>query len=393
MKKTTQKIHTIQKENKKVSKKNNRKFEYLKNNICNFKILNQKPNEYYMKKKNIISLCFFKKEQYSKNFKIYMFGLKNWVKFINSFKHNYIIRIFIDNNVYEDKEIMKIINSCPYMEPILFECADYMEKKYHIELFGTMVRFFPMFDFKNNDSNKVIVSDIDLKNYDLPRIRELINQSFHSNVFTGFSGLGEFGVDHNKPLPHIYAGGLYSPEIYKKKIIIDFIKNIHTLKNVGYYGKRFSDWGFGVDEIFLNEYLVHKMPRFNFIFQYTSFYILKYYKYEIVANPESIKIMKQILGKYYNNKISLAENIEKIRNEMKNSTSINEKDIEISKRFYSTIKELHDNNNKWLPDIFMDLLLNEFKNIIKSVCLIEFDNTNRTIKKINFYKKTMLPTK
>ncbi len=393
MKKSTKKKSTFQKENKKVSKKINHKFEYLKNNICNFKILNQKPNEYYMKKKNIISLCFFKKEQYSKNFNIYMFGLKTWVKFINSFKHNYIIRLFIDNNVYEDQTIMKIINSCPYMEPILFECADYMDNKYHIELFGTMVRFFPMFDFKNNDSNKVIISDIDLKVPDLPRMRELINQSFHSNIFTGFSGLGEFGKNTSKPLPHLYANGLYAPEIYKKKIIIDFIKNIHTLKNVGYYGKRLTDWGFGVDEIFINEYLVHKMPQYNFIFQYTSLYILKHYKYEIIDNPESVKIMKQILGKYYNNKISLLENIEKNRIEILNTPYINEKYIEISKRFYSTIKELHDTNNKWLPDIFMDLLLNKFKNIIKSVCLIEFDNTQQTIKKIHFYKKYMIPSK
>jgi hypothetical protein len=390
MKKTTKKISIIQKETKKVSKKSNRKFEYLKNDICGFKILNPKPVEYYMKKKNIISVCFFKKEQYSKNFNIYMFGLKNWVKFINSFKHNYIIRIFIDNNVYEDQEIMKIINSCSYMEPILFECADYIDNKYHIDLFGTMVRFFPMFDFKNNDANKVIISDIDLKVPDLPRMRELINQSYNSNVFTGFSGLGEFGKTTSKPLPHLYANGLYSPEIYKKKIIIDFIKNIHTLKNVGYYGKRFTDWGFGVDEIFINEFLVHKMPRFNFIFQYTSLYILKHYKYEIIANPESLKIMKQILGKYYNNKISLVENIEKNRNEILNIPSINEKFIEISKRFYSTIKELHDNNNKWLPDIFMDLLLNKFKNIIKCVCLIEFDNTQQSIQKIHLYKKTMI---
>jgi hypothetical protein len=101
--------------------------------------------------------------------------------------------------------------------------------------------------------------------------------------------------------------------------------------------------------------------------------------------------MKQILGKYYNNNISLAENIKKNRNEILNTTSINGKYIEISKRFYSTIQELHNNNNKWLPDIFMDLLLNKFKNIIKCVCLIEFDNIQQSIQKIHIYKKNMIP--
>ena len=36
------------------------------------------------------------------------------------------------------------------------------DSKYHIDLFGTLVRYFPLFNFNNNDAKSVIVVDIDI---------------------------------------------------------------------------------------------------------------------------------------------------------------------------------------------------------------------------------------
>ena len=46
---------------------------------------------------------------------------------------------------------------------IIFECCNYKEdSKYHLDNFGSLVRYFPIFDFNNNDTNNVIICDIEL---------------------------------------------------------------------------------------------------------------------------------------------------------------------------------------------------------------------------------------
>ena len=146
--------------------------KFITNNICEFEILN---NKYLIKKNiNIIVSVFFKRDQYYKNFDIYIKGLKNVLKFADSkFTKDteFIYIIFIDQNIANDKLIMDIINKCNNCVPILFKCVNFMVNKYHEDLFGTLVRFFPLFNFPNNPCNIVICIDIDLKNEDYYRFK------------------------------------------------------------------------------------------------------------------------------------------------------------------------------------------------------------------------------
>lgn len=122
--------------------------KYLENSICEFKLL----KNYSDKKKSILSTSLFRMKNHYKNFKIYILGLKRWIKFLNSYNNNYVMRIFIDKNIYEDQQIMKIINQCKKIEPVIFTCSEYMNEGFHVNVFGSLVRFFPIFNFKNNDA-------------------------------------------------------------------------------------------------------------------------------------------------------------------------------------------------------------------------------------------------
>ena len=85
-----------------------------------------------------------------KNFHIYINGLKRWDVFLNDNK-KYKFLIFIDKHVLNDNRIMNIINGKPdQFIPILFTCSDYIKDNYHLDVFGALVRFFPIFNFDNN---------------------------------------------------------------------------------------------------------------------------------------------------------------------------------------------------------------------------------------------------
>ena len=138
--------------------------KYLDNNICELTPLF--PIDYSIKK-NIISCSFFKLSTTPyKNFNKYIDGLEVlYEEVYNKYKkENFIIRLFIDNTIHNDKNLFNRIEKMNKIETVLYSCSDYLlepDKKHHIGLFGTFVRFFPMFDFPNNDANIVIISDID----------------------------------------------------------------------------------------------------------------------------------------------------------------------------------------------------------------------------------------
>lgn len=107
-----------------------------------------------------------------KNFNIYINGLKRIIKFIES-QDIYIFRIFIDNNIKSDNSIMNLLTRNKNIEIFVFKCEDYIKDNFHIDLLATLIRLFPIFDFKNNDSNNVIIIDIDLKKEDLKTLIEI----------------------------------------------------------------------------------------------------------------------------------------------------------------------------------------------------------------------------
>src|SRR5579872_2477897 len=153
-------------------------FEFIKNDICTFTVLNRvhllKPGV------NIIVSVFFKREKYYKNFAIYTRGLERLLKFVDDKNYNdidndgFVYLLFIDNHVADDPELRTMIENCHNCVPVLFGCSEYMKDGYHLDLFGTLVRFFPMFDFDKNPCNIVICVDIDLHAEDYFRLQNLM---------------------------------------------------------------------------------------------------------------------------------------------------------------------------------------------------------------------------
>jgi hypothetical protein len=286
--------------------------EYLKNNICNFTPLFDID---YKKKKNIISCCFFKmKEGGYKDFEKYTNGLKSLDSQTYLF-NNYRIRLFIDKSIYEDKNIMNILNNLKNTDLVLYSCPNYIvDDIYHKGLFGTIIRFFPLFNFPNNDSNSVFVCDID---YDMIFLKlfNIMNKNvkqFKNNktkIYFHHFAASETTWEHTSWFksnirkkyltPYVAAGVVLGIEKLDYKYLETPLKNndkeyqnfFKLLGNIK-KEKKLKEWAFGVDEYYLNKTLTDLLIKNKepFTTSLSSIYILKNLYNNIIFKKQNYDI-------------------------------------------------------------------------------------------------------
>jgi hypothetical protein len=279
-----------------------------------------------------------------KNFNTYVNGLKKWIIKLKDLNSTYKFRIFIDNNIYQDKIIMDVINqNLDLIQPILFTCSNYMLNGFHVDVFGALVRYFPLFNFDENDTNNVFVVDIDLHDEDWQKFVSMLkyNKSVTVNGhIDDFFKINEVYVFSN--LMH------FNSIKYDKNLFIDFIKNASNIKDIGKYEKRLTPFGYGTDEIFINNYLMKKINIIHYQIQYNPNWFI-YYNLELIKkNVKSYKILRYILGEYYENKFDLDEMIKFIDEsfyQIHKRTVINNY---LTKRIYKILKYMFRNNIDWM---------------------------------------------
>jgi hypothetical protein len=322
--------------------------KYLENNICEFKPL---FNINYSQKKDIISCSFFKMLNSGyKDFNIYIKGLinlYNYVEHLNTKGYKYHLRIFIDSSIYEDKYIMDKIKNLQKLEIVVYSCPSYQESsnsKYHVGLFGTLVRFFPMFDFPNNDARYVIISDIDdivIKTTNIA-IKEMQKANQIDLVY--LLKIGNLGKNVKYNYPSLYkdvitiysiSQSIVSFKRFDSKIITEFITKTNTTeKYLSYYYeiqkkhlnkelekkyKNVEPYIYGIDEYFINkiltEYMIdNKIPTaINFFWNLYSpiYYLLEYLDFIDKKNIKKLdNLLNYILTKH-NLKFNSSDSIEK----------------------------------------------------------------------------------
>ena len=140
---------------------------YLKNDYCVF--TNIKGDITNLK--NIIAVSLFKVKKDFKNFNKYINGvllinkiMKSMNKILNK-EDKFILRLYIDDNIYNDKAIFNILNNIENISLIKFSCCEFLSKKnkgHHIGLFGTLIRYYQFFDFEKNDARHILLFDADI---------------------------------------------------------------------------------------------------------------------------------------------------------------------------------------------------------------------------------------
>ena len=333
----------------------------LNNGICIFKeIFNQLPKD---KKINCLSCSLFKMEKGYKNFDRYIKKLKFVFQLAKSL--DYYVVIFIDDSVYGNKEIYdkfkKIIDEKKSII-IKYDCPTFKnDTGYHRGVFGMFVRFFPMFDFPNNNFGNVLVcdADVDLKYY------KLIDKSFFYMI-SDFIPKNKLDLYCVAPSPNyvrwtnkegywILGQLLFSTKRFPAEIIIKFLNDILNPESKTYKKiikkdiimsiEKQSDpiINYGIDEYFISNILIKTLIKQKYkiciSFQYSTIdYILRNSSYLYYLQQNNKPIDKKWISEFYN----LIKYID--------DTLIND-NINLSDYLFIRSK-IYDNANNYLPSLY-----------------------------------------
>lgn len=387
--------------------------QYLENEICKFTPLFEID---YSKKINIISTVLFKmKNSGYKPFLKYVHG----IQFLSNVMHKklpgFSLRLFIDDTIYEDEKLMKNLKAIKDIQIVRYSCPNFIVGGFHRGMFGTLVRFFPMFNFKNNDSDHIMITDIDYINEkdveeNILVIRAYLILKHHKKlnnlylICENFGVLGKFGIDKNLSIdnysknlkmiiPHISAGLIINTKRISENPFINYLKNIDSTKEVHssyskntklLYNKFKSDdkkFVFGVDEYFLNNILLSYIDenklqfcakiQYNIInLIYDTLFQKKKFRNNLSENE--IKFftiffnytLKDIDGFrfknirdsfYFMDKYTYYENY-------KNTNKFSAKQIIIFKRIFAFYKYLKEKKINYLNPYYINFVLDYMKN-------------------------------
>lgn len=386
---------------------------YLENKLCKFTPL---FDINYNKKVNMLSACFFIMENRGyKELNKYTNGLKKINEQITKRKLDYKLRLFIDDSVYSNKDLFNQISKLENIQLVLYSCPNFIiRNNYHIGLFGTLVRFFPFFDFANNDANIVISSDIDDTNLSsiFNYIKKLSSHINLSEIYLLKSGELNRSLKYrfdfmykNKLNPYVYALSYASFKRIDHNVIVDYLKHVNADRgnkaysfhyvvenandigkgepnNPNKYGDELGSFIYGVDEYFLNhvlaQYLIDNklcnVVRTNWDIFGPLYYVLMLEKGLTDKEINLINLIFQYVykeaGFELNNKMNISDKfnnldekifIPKYSDNLKNN---NEKDkirYKLNKIFYKMFLYLKSNPNyKFIyPKEFYDLFVDD----------------------------------
>lgn len=359
---------------------------YLQNNICKFTPLNFKID--YTKKKNLIVTSLFKMTKGYKNFEKYLTGLHFISNKIIKYNLPFEFRIFIDDTIHRDKKIMKYLNTIKNVQLVLYHCPTFFIDDHHRGTFGTILRFFPMFQFKNNDSDIVICTDSDttdmyfkqlIKGFFLMRKYNLLENL--SLFYSSSIAKNQSQIFDDQVYPYIMAGLIINRIKFDSNLIYDYLDDIlhQKTKFKNYYShhvvqmtkKIDNKFFYGFDEIFLNNillpYLVQNKKKiciydeYSFIYQF--FYIIRSPVYDV--EPKIYKSFFEYILKDYHFKhrnlessFKFVDNI--LYNKIIRNKKLSDKEVQLCIRIYKFYKFVYNTNDvKYFNKNFLHYILNK----------------------------------
>lgn len=241
--------------------------------LCNIKYLvlpqNFKPDP--NNKVDVFSTSLFRTHIGGyKNFKQYIKGLKQTARYLSKRMPHFYFLLYIDDTIYKS-ELFDVIKRLDNKKLIIahYSCPIGLHddpEHGHIDLFGTMVRFIPMFEHDQNFTRHVICIDADNKHQDMLNILDdyemfvNISSQFHFDTNTFYELFSRWV---SSDFFSVLAGRQMSKYKFPLHLMIDFLKHTRfsrdpppsapktSLEDIFSYEK-YKTWPYGFDEYFLN---------------------------------------------------------------------------------------------------------------------------------------------
>ena len=257
------------------------------------------------------------------------------------FGSNWYIRIFYDESLFNFKiynkkiwfEFIKEYKNNKYVQFVKFRCEKFINKEFkssHINLFGTLVRLFPIFE-KNDLLDTIVIFDADniiTKPY-FNEIKKFKKSNYDYNSFCSkyefsyYKNDNAFNIDNcyircgmlsvKKKLPEkLWTYILYQLKEFKYKKFDNLIyklfyyhKKLMPEKNI----KKYKEFEYGMDEIVLNYFVKKFFNLYKFKMRVVNYKpiiiplinaIISYLKYYYKTKKEIVeKILMNILKDSY----------------------------------------------------------------------------------------------
>jgi hypothetical protein len=351
----------------------------MENSVCEFDTLNNPSRKHA----NTVNLVFFRAVPTTKSFQKYVDGLRSWKKMKHLFP-NCQFQVFVDEYVSQSDEILKEIKALD-ARILLFKCPNYMkDSQFHIGLFPTMVRFYPMFDVNPNPLHIAHIQELeptpDDAKFILPMIGKLTSKQIYSKFDIAvvyhchlFEILGSPLPKINGVLeyPYMLAGRVSVTKKVPFELWTSYLEDIESGKqffNSPYLHSKKPEHGkysFGVDEIFLNQvYLKHLIEQgygIGLCVRYRISDLFYYRQSEIKNNPRSKNLLDYILQESQ----SVSKSLKQI-DSLFYTDSVSQSTAETANRFYEVVEKYPD----WLGTELSKILLAGFSDKSYYECIV-----------------------
>ena len=260
------------------------------------------------------------------------------------------IRIYYDSSLlnfkYNGKKIWKFFLEFAIkldkVQLVKFECPKYYNKSKceHIKLFGTLIRFYPLFNYERNvKSINCIDADNCITKKWMNELVKFVNSKYQINVFCSkyeFPRYRDF--ETNDKFKCYFRAGIFSSKIFFKysewKRIFNDIENpesnfTKTYKKIidkmniffpnEFKNKENTFYEFGFDEIFLNYFIKKLIEKNHYSIRYVhyrpSINVFIDYLLMVLKNPVNKVYTQELLD----NKNSPYNTIDELYEDLKNS--------------------------------------------------------------------------
>jgi hypothetical protein len=196
--------------------------------------------------------------------------------------------------------------------------------------------------------------------------------------------------------PHYFCNLIaFFNKKYDPNIITDFIEMAPTITDKGVYGKREKSFGYGTDELFLNEYFIYAKDYTNgtelaAMFEYDINWLLYYYKDDMMKeNPKSTReYLSYILDDQFKPSLSTEELFDLVDKKIYQVNYKDQEKIKITRNYYKLIRVLVNEKKKWFDRNIMKLIDKYYNGIIQCLSIVFFDKET-----IDIYKVVNISTK
>lgn len=141
--------------------------------ICNFS-----PPHLNTVKHNVIIVTLFRLKNLYKNFDVYLNGLigfDNYLSNLDVVPNNIKLRVYWNKSVYKTndknefnliKKVFNRIKKNKHIQLVEYSCELYkINNTYDKGIFPFFIRYFPLFNFEDNDTNYIYSTDIDINSH------------------------------------------------------------------------------------------------------------------------------------------------------------------------------------------------------------------------------------